>query len=132
MRALMKEWTMHPRITWITVTLAALCSACDGSVDALFQRGPFDTHDGPISAAEIDVLTSDMAALVGAGVAACVKKEALARATQVGDPQTLNPKAVDLMPAQDWDRLDKPGKRLILTQVVINQAIAVCTRAKTP
>lgn len=121
---------MHPRITWIAVTLAALCSACDGSVDELFQRDPFDTHDGPVSAAEIEVLTSDMAALVGAEVAACVKKEALVRATQVGDPKTLDPKAVDLMPAEGWDRLDKPGKRLILTQVVINQAIAPCTRAK--
>ncbi len=119
---------MSPRILGVAVGLAALCSACDSSVGDLFERSPFDAR-GPLTAAEIDAFGAKLAASVGADVAACIKKEAVIRAAQAGDPQTLNPLTVDMLPAKDWSGLDTHAKRVILTQVMFNQATAICTRA---
>ena len=112
----------------ICVCLASLCCACDSSLNNLFQPSPFDVNNGPLTSEEIQVFTSDMKASIDNEVLECLSKEAAVRAAKLGDPETLDPTSVELLPVNQWGELDKSGKRLILTQVVINQAILLCTQ----
>tara|TARA_B110000116_G_C16470240_1_gene417801 strand:+ start:87 stop:623 length:537 start_codon:yes stop_codon:yes gene_type:complete len=87
-------------------------------------------NDGPLTGKEIQYLTSTMKESIGDEVAECLLKEATVRASTLGDPETLDPTTVELLPVDQWSILDKSGKRMILTQVVLNQAIPLCTRGK--
>lgn len=111
--------------------LVALCSACDSSYDALFEPNPFRINNGPLSSDEIHYFTSKFKDPITVEIAECVAKEAEVRALEIGDPETLDPTKVELLPAERWSELDKPGKRLILTQVVINQVSRLCIRGKS-
>ena len=114
----------------ICVGLVSLCSACDSSLEELFRPSPFDVNNGPLTGNEIQYLTSKMKESIGDEVAECLLKVATVRASKLGDPETLDPTTVELLPVDQWSMLDKSGKRSILTQVVINQAIPLCTRGK--
>lgn len=59
----------------------------------------------------------------------CVFREVEDRARAAGDPETLDPATVELLPADRWDRLDPSGKRLILTQAIVTKAFFVCNRS---
>jgi len=56
----------------------------------------------------------------------CVFREVEARARAAGDPETLDPATVELLPVDHWDRLDPDGKRIILTQAITTKAFFVC------
>jgi hypothetical protein len=118
----------------ICVSLALLCSACDSSLDKLIQPSLFDSNNGPLTKEEIQEfasnMTSNMRESIGDEVAECLLKEAIARSAKLGDPETLDPISVELLPVNQWEALDKFGKRLILTQVLFNQAIPLCTQGK--
>lgn len=58
----------------------------------------------------------------------CVYRELADRARAAGDPETLNPATVELLPTGEWDRLDPDGKRLILAQAITTKAFFVCDR----
>ena len=58
----------------------------------------------------------------------CVYREIEDRARVAGDPETLEPATVELLPTGEWDRLDPSGKRLILTQAITTKAFFVCNR----
>ena len=58
----------------------------------------------------------------------CVYGELEDRARAAGDPETLDPATVELLPAGEWDRLDPYGKRLILTQAITTKAFFTCNR----
>jgi hypothetical protein len=68
---------------------------------------------------------------LGDAVAECLAEEATVRASKIGDPEKLDPNKVELLPVDQWSALDKSGKRLILTQVIINQAIPLCIKGKS-
>ena len=122
---------MKVRMKLICECLASLCGACDSSLDELFQPSPFDIKNGPLTSEEIQEFTSSMKESIGDEVTDCLSKEAAVRAAKIGDPETLDPTTVELLPVNQWAALDKSGKRLILTQVVINQAIPFCTQGKS-
>jgi hypothetical protein len=116
---------------FIFVFLASLCSACDSSLEELFEPSPFDTSNGPLTINEIQYFTSNMQESLGDAVAECLAEEATVRASKIGDPEKLDPNKVELLPVDQWSALDKSGKRLILTQVIINQAIPLCIKGKS-
>ncbi len=104
--------------------VVSLCSACDSSLEELFQT---EESSGPLSIDEIQAFASNMES-IGPDVTECLSKEATIRASKIGDPEKLDPSKVELLPVDHWNVLDKSGKRIILTQVVFNQAIPLCTR----
>ena len=59
----------------------------------------------------------------------CVFREVEGRARAAGDPETLDPATVEFLPADEWDRLDLSGKRIILTQAIVTKAFFVCNRS---
>ena len=109
------------RLCVLTGTVLLL-GACDGSVQSVFGK-----QSGPITEQEIAELTDGLAAEVGAEVASCIVEGAKVRAAVVGDPEQLNPQEVDLLPVEQWAALEPNYRRIILTQVVVNQAIPDCT-----
>lgn len=111
------------RAKLICVGLISLCSACDLSLEDLFQT---KVSRGPLTNDEIQTFAFEMESL-GEKVTDCLVKEAIVNASRVGDPEKLDPSSVALLPVDHWDELDKSGKRNILTQVVISQAIPLCT-----
>ena len=52
------------------------------------------------------------------------------RARDAGDPETLDPANVEFLTAETWDALDAFGKRLILTQAIITEALFLCAQRK--
>ncbi len=122
---------MKFRTKLICVGLASLCSGCDFSLEELIQPSPFEVSSGPLSSEEIQAFVSQMNESLGDEVAKCFLKEVTDRASKIGDPETLDPTTVELLPVEQWRALDdKHGKRLILTQVIFNQAIPLCSKGK--
>ena len=107
-------------------SVALLLGACD-----LVTHGHFSAETGPLTAGEIAQLTDGMEATVSAEIVSCIVEGATLRAAAVGDPEQLDAAGVELLPVEQWASLDTSGKRLILTQVVINQAIPSCTIDRT-
>lgn len=60
----------------------------------------------------------------------CVRREVEARARAAGDPETLDPATVELLPADHWKTLDAPGKRIILVQAIATSASFYCIGAR--
>ncbi len=58
----------------------------------------------------------------------CVYREIEARAAAAGDPETLDPSTVEMLPLENWNSLDADGKRLILSQVITTKAFFECPR----
>jgi len=101
-------------------------SACDFSLkDYFLDDFPFNT-EGPLTQDEIDYFLSKLQQPQSEAYQACMSLEAKLRAEKIGDPETLDPSTVDLLPTDHWNDLDKPGRRILLTQVIMNQAIIEC------
>ena len=58
----------------------------------------------------------------------CVYREIEARVAAAGDPETLDPSTVEMLPVKEWGPLDADGKRLILSQVITTKAMSECPR----
>lgn len=58
----------------------------------------------------------------------CVFKEIEERVRAAGDPATLDPATVELLPAHQWGQLDPVDKRILLTQAIVTKAYLVCGR----
>jgi hypothetical protein len=56
----------------------------------------------------------------------CVRREVEERARAAGDPETLDPSTVEMLPADQWQDLDAFGKRLVLSQVITTKAFFEC------
>lgn len=102
-------------------------STGDSSTGSTASVPDFDSN-GPINHEEITYFLSSMHESVPLTEKqqTCLWRTAEERASLVGDPQTLAPTKVDLLPVKEWQRLGKSDKRLILTQVIVNQAILIC------
>lgn len=59
----------------------------------------------------------------------CIYEEVENRARVAGDPETLDPATVELLPTDEWERLDASGKRLVLTQAIVTQSLFACRRS---
>ena len=57
----------------------------------------------------------------------CVYQEVEDRARAAGDPETLDPATVAMLPSDEWQHLDPYGKRLILTQVIVTESLFACS-----
>lgn len=95
--------------------------------DYLSSKSVFDA-DGSITDDEILYFLSGMkeALSLTEEQEQCFFREVKERAEKLGDPDTLEPTSVDLLPVNEWQGLDKAGKRLILTQVIVSQANQPC------
>ncbi|MEM7378972.1 MAG: hypothetical protein AAF460_15900 [Pseudomonadota bacterium] len=107
------------------MALVVLCTGCD-PLDDLFKPDPFEGNTGPLTEAELGFFLAEMSDTLSSDDTACLAEAATVRAARVGDPQTLDPSSVALLPVEQWSGLDNHGKRLILTQVLINQATLHC------
>jgi hypothetical protein len=83
---------------------------------------------GPITLAEFEVFFANMERPLGEEQEKCVLKEVETRSRAIGDPETLDPTTVALLPAEQWQLLDQFGKRLILMQVISTEALFICTK----
>ncbi|MEM7562288.1 MAG: hypothetical protein AAF353_04455 [Pseudomonadota bacterium] len=108
--------------------LLLLMVAGTGSAGKLYASDMLFEHAGPLTSGEIQHFLSGMKESVplDESTLTCLHREAETRAKTRGDPDTLDPYNVDLMPAGQWEQLDRAGKRIILTQVIINQALFEC------
>lgn len=102
-------------------------STGDSSSSSANSVPDFDSK-GAINHAEITYFLSNLheSVFLNEAQQACLWRTAEERASIVGDPQTLDPRKVELLPIDEWTRLGKSDKRLILTQVIVNQAILIC------
>ena len=113
---------MKYRNALVCLGAASLCAACDFTASDILSS----SASGPLTQDELQSFAEGMSAELGDEVAACLLKEATRNAEKAGDPQTLNPANVALLPADNWAELTRDNKRIILTQVVFNQAIPSC------
>ena len=121
---------MKFRLKFIFLVISFLFSACDSSLEKFFEPSPFEVSNGPLTSAEIEYFTSELKESPDDEAEKCIVEEAKLRASKVGDPETLDPATVEILPVNRWRHLDKHGKRLILTQVILNQAILHCSFGK--
>lgn len=56
----------------------------------------------------------------------CMLREVEARIQAAGDPETLDPTTIEMLPTDNWDDLDAFGRRLVLMQVITTQAFFAC------
>ncbi|MDJ0749592.1 MAG: DUF2628 domain-containing protein [Woeseiaceae bacterium] len=84
---------------------------------------------GPLTLEEVRVNLLDRIDVeLGDARLDCIYREIEERVAGAGDPETLDPSTVEMMPEDNWDSLDADGKRLILSQVVLNKAFFECPR----
>jgi hypothetical protein len=87
---------------------------------------------GPLTVTEVRNLMIDrMAEPLSDEQRACVLREVEERARAAGDPETLDPAAVELLPAENRDRVDASGRRLVLARATATKAFLVCGRHST-
>lgn len=60
----------------------------------------------------------------------CVLRASEQRAVSAGDPETVDPADVAFLTPETWNNLDAFGKRLILAQAIVTEALFDC--AQTP
>jgi len=99
----------------------------EGKRPVLQPHVDFDAT-GPLTVAEIGVqnIIDGMDEPLSDEQRECVLREVGERARAAGDPETLDPATVELLPARNWDQLDAFGKRLVLAQVITTKALFVC------
>ncbi|MEJ2384762.1 MAG: hypothetical protein P8Y54_10240 [Xanthomonadales bacterium] len=83
---------------------------------------------GPLTPDEVQAAIERLGDSVNAERRACALAEATKRAQLAGDPETLDPANVDMMPAGAWNTLDAFGKRIFLAQALVTEALFVCAR----
>lgn len=100
----------------------------EGDRPALQPHMDFDAT-GPLTVTEVRNLMIDrMVEPLSDEQRECVLREVEERARAAGDPETLDPATVELLPAENWDRVDAFGRRLVLAQAIATKAFFVCAR----
>ena len=91
---------------------------------------PFDVEaSGPLTLQEIQArFIDDMDVPLTPERRQCVLDQVEQLAHRAGDPETLDPASVELLPAANWHQLDAFGKRLILAQAITTKALFVCSQ----
>ncbi len=82
---------------------------------------------GPLTLAEVEAnLLSRMDLELSEERRACVIREIEQRARLAGDPETLDPRTVELLPETGWKGAGAFGRRLVLAQAISTKALFVC------
>lgn len=82
---------------------------------------------GPLTWAEIEANSvSRMELDMSAERRACLRREVESLARTAGDPETLDPASMEFVPEQGWAHLGAAGRRLILTQAIVTEALFDC------
>ena len=84
---------------------------------------------GPLTLTEIQALFVGLDEPLEPRHEKCVLSEIGDRARAAGDPETLDPVSVELLPVETWHQLDPFGRRLILSQVIATKALTVCSKS---
>jgi hypothetical protein len=58
----------------------------------------------------------------------CVYREIKERAQAAGDPETLDPATIELLPSEHWESVGAFGRRLVLAQAILTKAMFVCAQ----
>ena len=58
----------------------------------------------------------------------CVDREIEKRAQAAGDPETLDPATIELLPSEHWESVGTFGRRLVLAQAILTKALFVCAQ----
>jgi hypothetical protein len=58
----------------------------------------------------------------------CIYKEIEERAQAAGDPETLDPATIELLPSEHWESIGAFGRRLALGQAILTKALFVCAQ----
>lgn len=82
---------------------------------------------GPLTLEEVEAnFLSSMDLSLSAERRACVLREIGERAKAAGDPETLEPGQMEMIPEENWQDIGVFGRRLILTQVITTKALYAC------
>jgi len=87
---------------------------------------------GPLTDDELEASVDRLGETVTGEQRACVLGEVKQRAKGAGDPETLDPASVELLPARAWDDLDTLSRRLFLAQAITMKAVFACASARKP
>ena len=117
---------MKCRNVLVCLGALSLCAACDFPPTDILSP----IANGPLTQDELRTFAELMSVELGDEVAACLLREATRNAEKAGDPQTLDQANLALLPADNWSELIRDNKRIILTQIVFNQAIPSCSRLR--
>lgn len=84
--------------------------------------------NGPLTMRELQIsVPSELAAEFADG-GDCLIAKIEQFAAEAGDPQTLDPSTVELLSElDDWQKLDRYSKRLLLAQTIVINAGRVCS-----
>jgi hypothetical protein len=58
----------------------------------------------------------------------CIYTEIEERAQAAGDPETLDPATIELLPSEHWESVGAFGRRLVLAQAILTKALFVCAQ----
>lgn len=86
---------------------------------------------GPLNLDEIEAAMGRLGEGLAKDQRECVRRESEMRARDAGNPETLDPANVEFLTAETWDVLDAFGKRLILTQAIITEALFLCAQRRS-
>jgi hypothetical protein len=81
---------------------------------------------GPLQPEELQAAIDRLGESLTEERQACVRAELEQSASAAGDPETLDPETIELLPATNWRLLDEFGRRLILAQALTTQALFDC------
>ena len=98
----------------------------------VLQLGLDVDASGPLTLDEVQTRFIDpMDEALSAEQKACVLGEVESRVQMAGDPETLDPANVELLPTGTWNQLDSFAQRLILAQAITTKALFVCAERTT-
>lgn len=81
---------------------------------------------GPLTSGEIDAVMERLGDTLPDDQKPCVREAVERKAHAAGDPELLDPAKVELLTAETWNGLDAFGKRLILMQALMTEALFSC------
>ena len=105
------------------LVLLPACNAAEPN--PIFQVDPDATGALTVDELNIDFGNPTIAAFTAAQ-RQCVMQELNTRTAMAGDPDTLDPSSVALLPVAQWHDLDHQAKRVILGQAIVTKVLLVC------
>jgi hypothetical protein len=83
---------------------------------------------GPLTSEEVQALFIDpMGETLAIQDMDCIMEEVDRLTREAGDPESLDPAAVEFLPTDSWSSLDAFGRRLVLAQAITTNALFSCT-----
>jgi hypothetical protein len=117
-----------PLGAWLVVALFASPVLWAGFQASRFvDTGYVFDATGPLTVEEVEAnFLSSMDLGLSADRRACVLREVGERAKAAGDPETLEPGRIEMIPEENWQGIGVFGRRLMLTQAIATKALYAC------